>query len=416
VGGEDDSLPPYTVMMGADIDRMTDAELDALPRLPLVVTRSSPDSKVKLVQALRRRGRVMAMTGDGVNDAPAIRAADVGVAMGKSGSDVTRGVADIVLTDDNFASIVAAVREGRRIFDSVQHFILHLLSGNMAEAIALMLSLAFVVDDDDKPVFVLGPLAILFLNTVTGSGPAIGLALDPPSKDVMGRPPVRHGLFSRRLLMDCAFYGTIMGILTLGAFAITLWLVENGELGEDCNVTEGIRCGAVKHARATAFLVLNTLLLLHAYTCRHISASAFSRSWVGNPTIFWSLIGGTGLAFVLMYVPYLADEVFKQNGGGVEWGLAVVAILIYFASAEAWKARIRWQLDHKAKMASTQALAAATGDEFVGGWRQGQTEPAPASPRKAGHANDMQSSPEPVPAGKLSSPPKPAPLSRISIV
>lgn len=139
--------------------------------------------------------------------------------MGITGSDVTKGVADVVsvatvddcsslrrssvrsqvLADDNFATIVVAVREGRRIFDSITKFVMHLLSGNVAEAVLLMLSLAFVVDSDQRPVFVLSPLAILWINTATGSGPALGLAMDRPSLDIMSRPPIAHGIFTVRV-------------------------------------------------------------------------------------------------------------------------------------------------------------------------------------------------------------------------
>ena len=113
--------------------------------------------------------------------------------------DVTKGVADIVLADDNFATIVSAVKEGRRIFASISHFVMHLLSGNMAEAVTLLISLSFVVDDADIPVFVLSPMAILFINTATGSGPAIALALDKSPPDIMLRPPLRSGLFTREV-------------------------------------------------------------------------------------------------------------------------------------------------------------------------------------------------------------------------
>jgi potassium/sodium efflux P-type ATPase len=210
------------VMAGPQLDAMTEEALDALPELPIVVARASPESKVKIVEALHRQRRVVAMTGDGVNDSPALRTANVGVAMGITGSDVTKGVADLVLADDNFATIVSAVREGRRIFDSVFHFLLHLLSGNVAEAVTLMLSLAFVVDDAGKPVFVLSPLAILYINTATGSPPAIGLALDKPAPDLMTRPSIRHGLYTREQTVDFFVYGVVMGGLTLAAFCAVM--------------------------------------------------------------------------------------------------------------------------------------------------------------------------------------------------
>eukprot|EP00050_Salpingoeca_kvevrii_P010526 m.8860 g.8860 ORF g.8860 m.8860 type:complete len:1121 (-) comp2904_c0_seq1:341-3703(-) len=324
-------------MTGPQLDSMDPAELDALPELPLVVARSSPESKVSIVDALHRRSLVVAMTGDGVNDSPAIRAADVGIAMGITGSDVTKGVADLILADDNFATIVAAIREGRRIFDSIKHFVVHLLSGNVAEAVVLMLSLSFVVDSDDVPVFVLSPLAILYLNTATGSGPAIGLALETAAPDLMLRPPRRRGLYTPELLTDCAVYGGIMGALSLLAFSAVAYWDGDGNFGIDCNTSDGVDCDNVLRARGAAFLVLNTLLLLHAYSCRHHRRSAFSSSFTDNKVLLWSLIIGTAVVIPWMYIPWLNEEVFKHTYVTWEWGLALAACVVYMLGAELHK-------------------------------------------------------------------------------
>lgn len=253
-------LPAHLTMTGPELDAMTDEQLDTLPSLPLLVARSSPSSKVKMVDALHRRNRVVAMTGDGVNDSPAIKAADVGIAMGIAGSDVTKGVADIVLADDNFATIVMAVAEGRRIFDSISHFVMHLLSGNMAEAVVLLLSLAFVTDRESLPVFVLSPLAILYLNTATGSGPAIGLAMDDKAPDLMTRPPIRTSIFTKELVADFLFYGTLMGGLVLVGFSVVFWGTQDGfpsviagEEAPDCNKSSGDYCYSILRARGTGW-------------------------------------------------------------------------------------------------------------------------------------------------------------------
>ena len=165
---------------------MTDAEIDAMPELPLVIARCAPDTKTRMIEALRRRGLFMAMTGDGVNDAPSLNSADVGIAMGMAGSDVAKGAAKIVLTDDKFNSIVAAIREGRRMFDNIQKFVLHLLSSNVGEVILLIAGLGFQ-DDTNASVFPLSPLQILWINMLTSSFPAFGLGREKASSDVMKR-------------------------------------------------------------------------------------------------------------------------------------------------------------------------------------------------------------------------------------
>jgi Na+-exporting ATPase len=160
-----------SVITAQEFDRMSDSDIDALQSLPLVVARCSPQTKVKMVKALHRRGRLTAMTGDGVNDSPSLKVADVGIAMGLAGSDVARQAAEIVLADDNFATIVGAVEEGRRIFDNLVKFMLHLMSSNAAEVIVLVVGLAFM-DGTGKPVYPLSPVQILWENLITSAFPA----------------------------------------------------------------------------------------------------------------------------------------------------------------------------------------------------------------------------------------------------
>ena len=160
-----------SVITAQEFDRMSDHQIDALTHLPLVVARCSPQTKVKMVKAIHRRGRLTAMTGDGVNDSPSLKAADVGIAMGLAGSDVARQAAEIVLADDNFATIVGAVEEGRRIFDNLVKFMLHLMSSNCAEVIVLVMGLAFM-DSSGRPVYPLSPVQILWENLITSAFPA----------------------------------------------------------------------------------------------------------------------------------------------------------------------------------------------------------------------------------------------------
>ena len=176
------------VMTAAEFDALTDQEIDNLQSLPLVIARCAPNTKVRMIDALHRRKAYAAMTGDGVNDSPSLKKADVGIAMGLNGSDVAKDASEIVLTDDNFASVVNAVEEGRRMFDNISKFVLHLLCSNVGEVILLIIGLAFR-DDDDVSVFPLAPLQILWINMITSSFPAMGLGMEKAMPDVMSRKP-----------------------------------------------------------------------------------------------------------------------------------------------------------------------------------------------------------------------------------
>ncbi|KAL9600005.1 MAG: hypothetical protein Q9219_003474 [cf. Caloplaca sp. 3 TL-2023] len=176
------------VMTASQFDKLSDHEVDALPVLPLVVARCTPDTKVRMIEALHRRRKFAAMTGDGVNDSPSLKRADVGIAMGQGGSDVAKDASDIVLTDDNFASILNAIEEGRRMFDNIQKFILHLLAENIAQASTLLIGLAFK-DDTGISVFPLAPVEILWVIMITSGMPDMGLGFEIAAPDIMQRPP-----------------------------------------------------------------------------------------------------------------------------------------------------------------------------------------------------------------------------------
>lgn len=176
------------VMAASDFDKLTDDEIDQMPRLPLVVARCAPQTKVRMIEALHRRERFVAMTGDGVNDSPSLKRADVGIAMGQAGSDVAKEASDIVLTDDNFASILNAVEEGRRMFDNIQKFVLHVLAQNIAQACVLLIGLAFK-DDDNLSVFPISPVQAMWIIMVTSGLPDMGLGFEIAAPDILQRPP-----------------------------------------------------------------------------------------------------------------------------------------------------------------------------------------------------------------------------------
>lgn len=350
------------VMKATDFDRLTDAEIDALPELPLVIARCAPETKTRMVEALRRRDAFMAMTGDGVNDAPSLSRADVGIAMG-SGSDVAKGAAKIVLTDDKFNSIVAAIREGRRMFDNIQKFVLHLLSSNVGEVILLIAGLGFQ-DESGLSVFPISPLEILWINMVTSSFPAFGLGREAASPMVMRKPPQdkRRGVFSNQILADMMVYGLLMGTCTLMTFVIVVYGKNGGQLGRDCNRKYSESCIPVFRARAAVFAELTWLILLSAWEFKDIRRSLFRlnpndtsrfplfKDLYNNPFLFWAVAIGFVSVFPTVYIPYLNRDVFKHTAISWEWGVVFGMTIIYVLGMELWKyvkRRLNILDDHK---------------------------------------------------------------------
>lgn len=363
---ESGPVDPTAVMLAKDFDQLSDEQVDSMETLPLVVARCSPATKVKMVSALHRRKRFCVMTGDGVNDSPALKNADVGMAMG-TGSDVAKDAAKMVLTDDNFASIVKAVEEGRRLFDNIQKFLMHLLISNIAQVILLLIGLAFK-DTENHSVFPLSPLEILWVNLITSSFLAIGLGLEESQSDSMFRPPhdLAVGVFTKELITDKFIYGFFMGALCLASFSIVAYVGPSGsQLGAGCNEGWNETCGVVFRARATTYATITLLLLVTAWEVKHFSRSLFnlypeSKSRYGlsvfatvwrNRFLFWAVTAGFTIMFAIIYLPVINREVFKHGAIGWEWGVSFACVAVYIAAIESWKAVKRrfglWSGKHK---------------------------------------------------------------------
>jgi Na+-exporting ATPase len=344
-----DNVAQSIVVKATDFDKMTEDEIDALEELPLVIARCAPDTKTRMIEALRRRGAFMAMTGDGVNDAPSLSRADVGIAMG-SGSDVAKSASKIVLTDDKFNSIVSAIREGRRMFDNIQKFVLHLLTSNVGEVILLIAGLGFI-DNSGFSVFPISPLQIIWINMVTSSFPAFGLGREAAAADVMRKPPQdkKRGVFTNQIIVDMIVYGIIMGACTMATFCIIIWGANGGNLGQDCNTTYTDACEAVFRARAATFAELTWLILISAWEFKSLRRSMFKlnpeddskfpffKDVYQNRFLFWSVVIGALSVFPVVYIPYLNTNFFKHRGITWEWALSIGFTLLFVAGMELWK-------------------------------------------------------------------------------
>ena len=341
------------VMTASQFDNLTNEQVDALPTLPLVIARCAPQTKVRMIDALHRRGRFAAMTGDGVNDSPSLKHADVGIAMGQAGSDVAKDASDIILTDDNFASILNAIEEGRRIFDNIQKFVLHLLSENIAQACTLLIGLAFK-DADNQSVFPLSPVEILWIIMITSGMPDMGLGMEVAAPDIMNRPPQsKQGIFTWEVIIDILVYGIWTAALCLAAFSVRMWGFGDGNLARGCNKewSEEIKdCELVFRARATTFVCLTWFALFLAWEMVNLRRSFFRMQpkskkyftqWMydvwRNKFLFWSIMAGWITMFPILYIPVLNDVVFKHKPITWEWGIVAVEAVLFFVGVEAWK-------------------------------------------------------------------------------
>lgn len=289
-------------LTGSELDTLSDRELGEIITNCTVFARVSPEHKVRIVKTLQNQGEIVAMTGDGTNDAPALKTADIGCAMGLSGTDVAKNASDMILMDDNFATIVSAVREGRGIYENIRKAVQFLLSCNIGEIITIFFAILFRLPSP------LAAVQLLWVNLITDSLPAIALGMEPPEKDVMKRPPVpkKEGLFSGELIFSIAVEGILIGSLTLFSYVAGTKYLGNGN--------------------TMAFAVLSFSQLFHAYNMRS-RHSLFQIGFFSNKVMNLSFLICAALQTLVILHPWLQD-IFKVSPLTVPQWLVVISCSI----------------------------------------------------------------------------------------
>lgn len=352
-----DEVVKVMCMTASEFDALSDDEVDQLPVLPLVIARCAPHTKTRMIDALHRRKKFCAMTGDGVNDSPSLKRSDVGISMGINGSDVAKEASDIVLSDDNFASILNAIEEGRRMSANIRKFVLQLLAENIAQALYLMIGLAFI-DASGYSVFPLSPVEVLWILVVTSCFPAMGLGQEAASDDILEQPPSNR-IFTKELITDMIVYGFMMAVVCLVGFVIIVFGKGDGELGVNCNnPSNNHNCGLIFLGRSATFANMTWCCLILAWECVHPTRSLFQSphedtTWYGhlwgNQFLFWSVIGGFISVFPVVYIPVINTKVFLHGPIDYEWGIAFGFSLLYLLGCESWKwgKRVYYRKWHK---------------------------------------------------------------------
>lgn len=290
------------VLTGVELDQISDEELAQRVMDVSVYARVTPKDKLRIVRALKKRGQVVAMTGDGVNDAPAVKEADIGVSMGKTGTDVTKEASSMVLGDDNFATIVAAVEEGRAIYDNIRKFIRYLLSCNIGEVLTMFLATLVGL-----PLPLL-PIQILWVNLVTDGLPAMALGVERAEPDIMNRPPRAPGesIFARGLARKIGIWGTVIGLGTLGVFVAALLM--------------GL---SILVARTMAFSTLVFYQLFQVFDCKSEERGIFEVGILSNPYLVGAVAISTLMQLSVIYLPVL-QGIFKTTPlAGWQWGVVL---------------------------------------------------------------------------------------------
>jgi P-type Ca2+ transporter type 2C len=322
--------PHSDAISGVELDRLDDVQFRDVARERSVYARVTPQHKLRIVDVLQANGEIVAMTGDGVNDAPALKSADIGVAMGQTGTEVTKEAAKMVLADDNFATIVEAIREGRGIFQNIKKFLRYLLSSNMGEVLTVFLGVVFagvigLTHGEDGFALPLLATQILWINLLTDSGPALAMGVDLETEDVMQRPPrsLSDRVIDRNMWAGVVFIGLVMAVVTL----LTIDLYLPGGLIDGSQTLDS--------ARTAGFTVLVLAQLFNAFNARSETATAFHRVFA-NQWLWGAIALSAALQVAVVQVPLL-NEAFTT----VPLSLHQWLVCIAMASAVLWVSEIR---------------------------------------------------------------------------
>ncbi|MBV1796370.1 cation-translocating P-type ATPase [Siccirubricoccus sp. G192] len=311
-------------LTGRELARLPDEELARRVREVRVYARVDPEQKIRIVRALQSRGEFVAMTGDGVNDAPALKSADIGIAMGNIGTDVTREASDMVLLDDNFASIVAAVREGRRIYDNIRKFIRFVLAGNTGEILTLLAAPFFGL-----PIPLL-PIHILWVNLVTDGLPGLALAAEPEEEGIMQRPPQAPGesIFAHGLGVQVLWVGLLIGVLAISTQA---WAIATGS----------------PHWQTMVFTSLTFAQLFQVMGVRTERQSLFRAGLASNLPLFGAVLLGAALQLAVIYIPFLNDIMKTQPLSAAELAFCILVPSLVLVALEGEKWLVRRGVIHR---------------------------------------------------------------------
>ena len=316
-----------TVISGQELDEMTDEQLDEAVKTCVVFARVSPSDKLRIIQSLKRTGEVAAMTGDGVNDSPALKEADIGVAMGITGTDVAKDAADVILLDDNFTTIEYAIREGRRVYRNIQKVIQFLVAGNIAEILILLLAVVF---GWQMPILA---VHILLINLATDSLPAVALGVDPASANIMKHKPIKSGtLFEKGMIYRIVLHGLFISAAALAAYWIGMLMSHGKGLSED---------DVHNMAMTMTFIVLSVSQLSHALNQRSNTDSIFKRGQGHNKFLLIALLASAAIVALVVFVPPLMSLFDLVYIGWTEWLICIGLSLFPLVAVEISKIFIR---------------------------------------------------------------------------
>lgn len=345
---------PDQAIMGRELNDMTPEQIQEVVRTKRIFARVSPENKVQIVTALKANGEIAAMTGDGVNDAPAIKRADIGISMGITGTDVAKNTADVILTDDNFATIVNAVEEGRIIYSNIKKFVSFLLSCNVGEVIviaaAMIIDLILIFTGHGDYPTPLSPIMLLWLNLVTDSFPALALGVEPGEKDIMQQPPrdPQEAIVDKTMKHSIIVQACAIGVATLTAFSVGFYIFGADAKAAAMAANQFANLDPVEAAkqyaniqlsegRTMAFTTLILAELLRAFAVRSDKYTVYQLGFFSNPSMIKAISVAVLLLLIVLYVPFLATLFDISHMSLKEWAITLPMALIPFLSAESYK-------------------------------------------------------------------------------